>query len=105
MDDSHPDPISATEARVRFGEVLRRVSEEGARYVVERGGRQTVVILSLEAYEMLVAAARPRGGIDEVLEAAAALRAAQRERLAGELPPPPERVIAEGREARDADLR
>lgn len=45
--------VSATEARVHFGELLRAVSEDGATYVVERRGKPQVVVISAEEYERL----------------------------------------------------
>lgn len=46
--------MSATEARVHFGEVLRRV-ENNETVTVERGGQPKAVILSVEEYEKLKA--------------------------------------------------
>ena len=45
--------VSATEARVHFGRLLRAVAEEGTTYVVERGGKPQAVVISTEAYETL----------------------------------------------------
>ena len=45
--------ISATEARVHFGEVMRRVTENGETIVVERGGKPQVVVVSVAEYERL----------------------------------------------------
>jgi prevent-host-death family protein len=45
--------ISATDARVHFGEVLRGVSEERATYYVERSGTPVAVVISVEEYEAL----------------------------------------------------
>lgn len=56
-------PISATEARVHFGEVLQRVAR-GETLVVKREGKAIAVILSLEEYERL----RKTPGNREVLE-------------------------------------
>ncbi|MGD9091666.1 MAG: type II toxin-antitoxin system Phd/YefM family antitoxin [Anaerolineales bacterium] len=46
--------IPATEARIRFGEVIRRAVERRERFIVERAGQPQVVILSLEDYEHLI---------------------------------------------------
>jgi prevent-host-death family protein len=62
--------VSATEARVRFGELLRRVVEDGETIVVERGGAPRAVVLSITAYEQMMAALRPedwRAGLDRAL--------------------------------------
>ena len=45
--------MSATEARVHFGELLRRVAEHGERVVVERGGKPLVAVVPLADYERL----------------------------------------------------
>jgi len=45
--------ISATEARIHFGELMRRVVERGEPVIVERGGKPEVVVLSIAEYERL----------------------------------------------------
>ena len=45
--------LSATEARVHFGALLRRVVEQDETVVVERGGKPQVVVMSMPAYERL----------------------------------------------------
>ena len=45
--------ISATEARVHFGEVLRGVAEECATYYVERSGTPVAVVVPVGEYEAL----------------------------------------------------
>ena len=52
--------VSATYARVHFGEILRAVQEEGETVVVERGGQPTAVILPMAAYERLGGQTRSR---------------------------------------------
>jgi prevent-host-death family protein len=47
------DRITATEARVHFGEVYRRVTENDEMIVIERNGKPGAVILSIKAYEQL----------------------------------------------------
>jgi prevent-host-death family protein len=49
-----PRRISATEARVHFGAVLRNVAEEGETYMVERTGKQIAVVLPVAEYERLI---------------------------------------------------
>jgi prevent-host-death family protein len=51
--------VSATEARVHFGELLREVAEEGTTYVVERGGKPQAVMISTQEYERFQAV-KPR---------------------------------------------
>jgi prevent-host-death family protein len=43
--------VSATEARVHFGELLRGVAEEDETYIVERSGKPTAVLVSFEEYQ------------------------------------------------------
>lgn len=45
--------VTATEARVHFGELMRRVVEGNEQVVVERGGKPQVVVLSLGEFERL----------------------------------------------------
>jgi prevent-host-death family protein len=98
--------LSATEARIRFGELMRRVTEEGDRVIVERAGKPHVVVLSVAEYEGLVASQRDGHTWRELVQQA-------RERIRAdlgdrELTPPPEEVIRQMREERSAhftDLR
>ena len=46
--------VSATEAKNRFGGVLREVSRTDEPILVERDGKPVAVILSFEAYERLL---------------------------------------------------
>ena len=43
-------PINATEAKVRFGELLHRTSVENEAFVVNRQGRPVAVVLSYNHY-------------------------------------------------------
>jgi prevent-host-death family protein len=38
--------VGATEARIRFGELMRRVAEQKTCVIVERGGKPWVVVLT-----------------------------------------------------------
>ena len=95
--------VSATEARVRFGELMRQVVESGEPAIVERDGKPQIVVLSLEDYERLRAAAdahdeqRALDGIEHL-----ARRIWQR-RPARSLTPA-EDVIQRTREERDEQL-
>ncbi|MGI8477691.1 MAG: type II toxin-antitoxin system Phd/YefM family antitoxin [Thermomicrobiales bacterium] len=51
--------MSATEARIHFGEVLLDVSERGQTIVVERSGHPQAVIVSVGEYERLKNGAEP----------------------------------------------
>ncbi|RLD96632.1 MAG: addiction module antitoxin [Aquificota bacterium] len=44
--------LAATEVRVRFGEILKRVSQ-GEKIIVERAGTPLAVILSIEEFRRL----------------------------------------------------
>jgi len=44
------EPISATHAKVRFGDILHQTSVDGKKFVVNRQGRPVSVILSYKQY-------------------------------------------------------
>ncbi len=48
-----PKTVSATHARIHFGEIMRHVVEQAEPVVVERSGKPLVVVLSVENYEKL----------------------------------------------------
>ena len=99
--------VSATEARVRFGEVMRRAIDEGEAVFVERGGRPAVVVLSVAAYEELHRRRADPGG-PRLLERARLVRERSRRELGDREASAPEDLLRETREARDvglADLR
>lgn len=89
--------ISATEARVRFGELMRRVTERGETVVVERGGE--VVVLSVEEYERLMA-----GGREDWRSLVRQAREGVRGDLGGRELVAPEEFIRREREDRDERL-
>jgi prevent-host-death family protein len=45
--------VSATEARIHFGELMRQAVESHEAIIVERGGKPHVVVISMEEYERL----------------------------------------------------
>jgi len=53
VDEMEERTMTATNARVHFGQVLRWVSETRQPIIVERAGRPQAVILSLQEYERL----------------------------------------------------
>jgi prevent-host-death family protein len=91
--------VSATEARVHFGELMRRVVEDDETVVVQRGGQPQVVVLSIAEYRRLDADKNDRWW-RQLEELHAKIRAAG----GGRLVPPTEDVIREMREERDAQL-
>ncbi|MBM4459387.1 MAG: type II toxin-antitoxin system Phd/YefM family antitoxin [Chloroflexi bacterium] len=50
--------VSATQARLRFNEIIKKASTEPKPIFVEKAGAPTVVILSLSQYEELIREAR-----------------------------------------------
>jgi prevent-host-death family protein len=53
--------MSATEARVHFGEVLKAVAEQGDSVIVERAGQRLAVVVPISEYEHLRARNRWEG--------------------------------------------
>jgi prevent-host-death family protein len=92
--------VNATEARIRFGELMRQVVEKGEPIVVERGGKPHVVVLSVETYQRLVKGQRQENWQDLVDRARAQIRSD----LAGRPLPSPDEVLQQIREERDAQL-
>jgi prevent-host-death family protein len=92
--------VSATQARVHFGEILRAVQEDGETIVVERGGHAAAVILPIAAYERMGDEARPRDWRARI----AALHGLWESGLARRRLPDAVEVIRKGREERDAHL-
>ena len=95
--------ISATEARIRLGEWMRRAAEQGDVIIVARSGQPYVVMLSYEAYRRLQGE-ESRSAWEETLERILALRAQIRKELGDRQLPPPEEVIRQMREERDAQI-
>lgn len=95
--------VSATQARIRFGELMRWVTETQQPVTVERDGQPSVVVLSVEAYRRLQEA-QARPAWQDVLNQVREFRAQLRARRGGRPLPPPEEVIREMREERDAEL-
>lgn len=90
--------VSATEARVHFGELLRAVAEEGATYMVERQGKPQVVVISLERYEQLTTDEGQKPDWWQNFQAARALFKAE---FKGKELPDPVELINAGRQERD----
>jgi prevent-host-death family protein len=96
-----PKTISATEARIHFGDVLRGVAERGESFLVERNGKPLAVVLSIDEYERL------RSGENEEDDWwTLVLRSQERfQREWGDRPMPDiVQVINDGREERDAEI-
>jgi len=93
--------VSATEARIRFGELMQRVTQSHKPIIVERGGRPHVVVLSVVEYERLLAGQQGQEDWkDLVRQARAQVQADLGER---ELPPS-EGILQQIREERILDI-
>jgi prevent-host-death family protein len=95
--------ITATNARIHFGEVMRQVTEEGRPVIVERAGRPQVVIMSVDAYEK-IKAAQQQMGWQETLARAIEVGAQIKARRGDQPLTPPEDVVSQVREERNAQL-
>ncbi len=95
--------ISATEARVHFGEVMRQVVEQNQAIIVERAGEPQVAIVPVSEYHRLRRMQRS-AEVDEALQRLAAIGEKIRERRKTIAVPEPEEIIQQMREERDAEL-
>ena len=93
--------VSATEARIHFGELMRQVTENHEPIIVERGGRSHVVILSVEEFERLLRGQRQGDDWKHLVrQARAQIRAGLGERQM----PPTEEILQQVRGKRDEQL-
>ncbi len=93
--------VSATEARIHFGELMRRVVEENEGIIVERAGKPMVAIVSISDYEALETLkkeqqAQWQQAIDRLEEIGEKVK----QRLADKAIPTPEELIRQMREER-----
>jgi prevent-host-death family protein len=95
--------ITATNARIHLGELMRRVMEGREPVIVERSGRPQVVIISVDAYEKMKAAQRQMGW-QEMLAQAIQVGARIKVRRGGKPLTPPENVVIQVRGEWDAQL-
>jgi prevent-host-death family protein len=93
--------ISATLARVRFGELMRQVTESHEPIIVERDGKPHVVVLSVPEYERLIQGQQQQETWQELVAQAQTIIEAE---LEGRALPPPEEILRELREERDAQV-
>lgn len=93
--------MSAIEARIHFGELMRRVVEQQEPVIVEHSGKPHVVVLSVDKYQQLLAAQEEREDWRELVRQA---REQVRADLGGRELTPPEDVLREMREERDEQL-
>ena len=95
--------VSATEARIRFGELMERAVRDREPIVVERGGKPYVVVLSVAEYRRLQAVQQReswRDGLEKAIQVGARIKA----RRGGQPLTSPDEVIRQAREERDASL-
>ncbi len=90
--------VSATEARVHLGRIMREVTEQDVPVIVERAGQEQVVILSVQRYRQMAAS---QAASPSWLQLLADTRAAVAADLQGRPLPDPAEVIRQGREERD----
>jgi len=90
--------ISATQARIHFGEIMKQARI--APVIVERDGKAEVVVVSKKTYDRLVAADTQNDLQDKLEE----LHNRIRIELAGRALPDPAELIRQGREERDEQL-
>jgi prevent-host-death family protein len=95
--------VSATEARVRFGELIRQAVEQQEPVFVERGGVPMVVVLAMQSYERLVATGMNTSRA-AALQRLAKLRRALARRRGRRKPPDVLAVLRQAREERDERL-
>lgn len=93
--------VTATEARIRFGELIRRVAEDGESVIVERGGKPQAVVLSVPEYERLLKGQQDQSEWKALVDSA---RNQIRSELGGRKLMPADKVIAKMREERDEQL-
>ena len=90
--------ISATKARINFGDVMKQAKI--APVIVERSGKAEVVVLSKKAYDQLIGT-KEKTDLKKKFEE---LHAQIRAELAGRTLPDPADIIRQGREERDEQL-
>jgi prevent-host-death family protein len=95
-----PRVVSATEARVHFGELIRRVAERHETVYVERGGKPQVVVLAIADYERLLSAGEHGGWLARARKARDQVQAEIGDRTL----PAVEDLIQHMREERDEQL-
>ena len=91
--------MSATEARIHLGELLRYVAEHNEAVMIERAGKPQAVVLSVQEYERLRAAEPKSDDWRTLLQQAHA--SVLRDLAGGKLEPAPEEVVRQMREERD----
>jgi prevent-host-death family protein len=94
-----PTTVSATEARIHFGEVMQDAVRSRQPIVVEKAGKPQVVILAYTAYQQLV-----NGEQEDWQTKLAKVHAMVKADLNGRTLPSAVEMLEEGRKARDEEL-
>jgi prevent-host-death family protein len=92
--------VSATEARIHFGELMQEVVESNQPIIVERGGKSHVVVISVGEYERLVRGQQDEDWQELVRQARAQIRVD----LKGRDLPASDEILRQVREERDEQL-
>ena len=93
--------ISATEARVHFGALLRDVVERGETVIVERSGMPQIAVLSIREYERLCGGQPAKPEWEQELDD---LHGLIRRRHGDQVMPDAVELVNAGRDERDAEL-
>ena len=93
--------MSATDARIHFGELMRHVVEKQEPVIVEHSGKPHVVVISVDRYERLLAAQQEKQDWRDLVRQA---REQVRADLGDRELTPPEKVLRRIREERDEQL-
>jgi prevent-host-death family protein len=91
--------VSATEARIHLGELMRQAVNGRKPIIIERGGQPHVVLLSVTEYERLL-----RGRQENWRELVQRARAQIRAEIGERDLPPSEEILRQTREQRDDQL-
>ncbi len=94
--------VSMAEACIRFEELMREGAERHETITVEQYGQPRIVVLPVEDYRRFKAAQLPPW--EETRKEIQEIRARIHARRRGEPVPPPEDILRELQEERDADL-
>ena len=95
--------VSATEARIHFGELIQGVVEKQEAVIVEKSGKPQVVVVSVEEYERLKNR-QTEDNWQSALERLTRLRERIAARRQGQPIPSSVDIIREMREERDEQL-
>lgn len=96
--------MSATEARIHFGELMRHVTEQKEPVFVERGGKPQVVVISVAEYEALLTQSSHQNW-QETFYKITELSQTIKERRGGEPLTAPEELIRQMREERSDNIQ